>query len=488
MSLTVTFSNQPGYSDHLVLEREAPAFTLLPQPLRDDARALAQKRHFAGKGGELMLINHGSEQWAICGLGKPENWRKPDYGEAIARGLVALRKAGATGISLHLPLELPQTAKETARITVEALEMAAYDFSPYHTQRDPSAPCTVELVAGADRAAIEAGMEEGRQVGRGISLARDLINHPASVAHPGYVLETAQSVARESGATIRIIQGDALEREGYGAIYAVGKAAPQAPALAVLEMGAASPDIPTVALVGKGVTFDTGGLDLKSATGMAQMKKDMGGAAIVLGGFQTIEALKLPVHLVAVLCLAENAVDARSYHPGDILRSKQGLTIEVTNTDAEGRLLLADGFALARQYDPHYMIDFATLTGACRIALGPQLMGLFCPHEGLRQALVSSAAATGDNLWPMPLHEGYRKKLESEVADLTNAASDGMAGAVTAALFLKEFAGEVAWAHLDCYAWSDGDNPLFPKGGSGVGVRLVTDLMPRLCENFAHGG
>jgi leucyl aminopeptidase len=235
------------------------------------------------------------------------------------------------------------------------------------------------------------------------------------------------------------------------------------------------------------VSFDTGGLDLKPSSGMALMKKDMGGAAVVLGAFQAIAQLGLPVHLVAVLGLVENAVGSRSYRPGDILRTKAGLTVEVTNTDAEGRIVLADAFALARTFRPRYMVDFATLTGACRVALGKDLMGLFCDDAALRDAIAASGAATGDEVWPLPLWSGYKKKLESPVADLINAPSDGFAGAITAALFLKEFAGDVAWAHLDCYAWSDGEHPLFPKGGSGIGVRLLADLIPRLVAARATG-
>jgi leucyl aminopeptidase len=233
-------------------------------------------------------------------------------------------------------------------------------------------------------------------------------------------------------------------------------------------------------LVGKGVTFDSGGLDLKSSSAMALMKKDLGGAAAVLGAFQAISALGLPLHLVCVLGLAENAVGPRSYRPGDIVTSKAGLTIEITNTDAEGRVVLADALVLAREYAPRWMVDFATLTGACRVALGKEIMGLFCDDAALSEAIRDCAAATGEAVWPLPLWAPYKKKMESPVADLINATSDGMAGAVTAALFLQEFVGAVAWAHLDCYAWSDGDSPLFPKGGSGAGVRLMVELAERL--------
>ena len=269
----------------------------------------------------------------------------------------------------------------------------------------------------------------------------------------------------------------------YGAIHAVGRAAEHPPALVALDWRGG--DGPTLVLVGKGVTFDTGGLDLKPSQYMALMKKDLGGAAIVLGAFQAIAGLKVPVHLVAVVGLAENAVGPDAYHPGDVLASKSGPTIEITNTDAEGRVVLADAFALAREYKPDYLIDFATLTGACRTALGKDLMGLFCEERGLRQVMEAAGEATGDHLWPLPLWQPYRAKLNSTVADLANAAADGFGGAITAALFLREFTGDVAWAHLDCYGWSDGDSPLFPKGGSGVGVRLAIDVVRRILAGEA---
>ena len=228
------------------------------------------------------------------------------------------------------------------------------------------------------------------------------------------------------------------------------------------------------------MVFDSGGLDLKSSSGMGLMKKDMGGAAIVLGAFRAIAGLGLPVHLVAVLGLAENMVGPEAYRPGDVLHTKAGPTIEVTNTDAEGRIVLAEAFALAQQYKPQFMVDFATLTGACRVALGTDLMGLFCEDQNLREAILAGGNATGEYVWHLPIWQPYRKKLESRVADLVNSAPDGLAGAITAALFLKEFAGEAPWAHLDCYGWSNGDNPLVPKGGSGTGVRLMVDLATRL--------
>jgi leucyl aminopeptidase len=452
------------------------------------AEALAKMRKFTGGAGETLLLPQGATQWLFAGLGPKKELTRQVFCTAVGRALKELRGAGAEQISLLLPDELPWQAGEAARWAAEALGMAGYAFNTYRTGSNGPPPCRVELVRAGDQVALRRGIKAGQAVAEGVALARDLINHPAAVAHTDFMLAEVRKLGKRTGAQHREIRGDRLLREGYEALHAVGRAAAHPPALAALEYGRAGRGRPSIALVGKGVVFDSGGLDLKTAAGMAMMKKDMGGAAIVMGAFQAIAALRLPVHLVAVVGLAENAVGPLAYHPGDVLRSKRGLTIEITNTDAEGRVVLADAYALAHRYKPRYLIDFATLTGACRIALGKDLMGLFCNDPTLQDALVAGGEATGDHVWPMPLWEPYRKKLDSSIADLANAASDGMGGAITAAMFLKEFAGDVAWAHMDCYAWSDGDQPLFPKGGSGVGVRLMVELATRLSQGDINGG
>jgi leucyl aminopeptidase len=455
-------------------------FEVAGKAVAKTATALAKLRKFKGTEEQTLLLPDGNRQWLFAGLGEAEALTRPRFCTAVARGLKELRQAGAERISLLLPPGLPWPVEQAARWATEALRMGGYGFRVYRSKNDDP-PCQVEVVH-RQTAAARKGVEAGNRVGDAVALTRDLINHPAGVAHTDFVLREARRIARLAGASIRVIRGEQLLRQGYRAIHAVGRAAEHPPALAALELGKARKGRPTLALVGKGVVFDTGGLDLKSSSAMALMKKDMGGSAVVLGAFQAIARLRLPVHLVCVVGLAENAVGPRAYHPGDILHSKAGPTIEITNTDAEGRVVLADALALARRYKPDYMVDFATLTGAARVALGRDLMGLFCDDPELREALRASAEATGDHVWPLPLWQPYRKKLDSTVADIANAASDGMGGAVTAAVFLKEFAGDVAWAHLDCYAWSDGDHPMYPKGGSGIGVRLMVDLATRLSK------
>jgi leucyl aminopeptidase len=462
-----------------VLEGASDPFAHEERGAAELARGLAQAREFTGAAGQLLWLPTAEGQRVWAGLGKPEAVTRMSYGEVLAKAVASLREGGAHRVSVVLPPDSPWSVRDRARYAAEALWMSAYSFDRHQSRAKTKPRTEIELVH-ADHAAVAAGAADGETIGRAICLARDLVNEPAAIAHPRYLAERAKEVAARVGARARLIEGEELEKQGFGAIWAVGRAAEQLPVLAALEWGA--PGEPALVLAGKGVTFDSGGLDLKPSTAMALMKKDMGGAATVLGAFQAIAELNLPLHIVCVLALAENAVGPRSYRPGDVVKSKTGLTIEITNTDAEGRVVLADALALAREYNPRWMIDFATLTGACRAALGKDIMGLFCDDKALTEALQAAADATGEAVWPLPLWAPYKKKLESPVADLINATTDGMAGAVTAALFLQEFAGTGAWAHLDFYAWSEGESPLFPKGGSGAGVRLLVELAQRLSQ------
>jgi leucyl aminopeptidase len=474
----------PGFPHrvHFVFEGDADPFAGEEPAISQAARALAQVREFTGASGNLLWLPWAEGQRVWAGLGRKESLSRMAFGEALAKAIATLREGGAHRISAMLPAELPWPVRESARFAAEAAWMSGYQFERHRTRTKARPALELEFVH-ADTTSAEAGIADGGKVGRAICLARDLVNEPAAVAHTAYLAERASEVAGRVGARLRLIEGEELQRQGFGAIWAVGRAAEHLPVLAALEWGPA--ERPALALVGKGVTFDTGGLDIKPSTAMALMKKDMGGAATVLAAFQAIAELNLPLRLIAVLGLAENAVGPKSYRPGDIVTAKNGLTIEITNTDAEGRVVLADALSLAREYNPRWTVDFATLTGACRVALGKDIMGLFCDDPALTTALREAAQETGEAVWPLPLWTPYKKKMESPVADLINATSDGMAGAVTAALFLQEFAGPGAWAHLDFYAWSDGDSPLFPKGGSGAGVRLMVELARQLTQGGA---
>ena len=318
---------------------------------------------------------------------------------------------------------------------------------------------------GADRGEVE-------RLAGAIFLARDLVNTPASDMGPAELAAEAARVAEQAGARCRTVVGDDLLAENYPTIHAVGRASDRAPRLVDIVWG--KPDAPKVTLVGKGVCFDSGGLDLKPATGMKMMKKDMAGAAIMLGLGQAIMAARLPVRLRLLLPLVENAVSGNAMRPLDIIRTRKGLTVEIGNTDAEGRLILCDALAEASIETPALLIDAATLTGAARTALGPELPALFCNNDALATELIAAGAAEDDPLWRMPLWKPYRRLLDSKAADLNNVSDGPHAGAITAALYLQEFVEPgIPWAHLDVMAWNTRARPGRPEGAEAQTLRAL---------------
>ncbi|MDX1604977.1 MAG: leucyl aminopeptidase family protein, partial [Candidatus Competibacterales bacterium] len=306
--------------------------------------------------------------------------------------------------------------------------LGGYRFDRYKSGPLPGA----RLAPGGDLR-----LEPVRELARATTLVRNLINTPAEDMLPEHLAAATETLASEFGAGFRQWVGDELLRDNYPLIHAVGRASTQPPRLLELRWG--DPDRPGVSLVGKGVCFDSGGLDLKPASGMRLMKKDMGGAAHVLGLARLIMARRLPVHLRVLIPAVENAVAGNAFRPGDVLRSRQGLSVEIENTDAEGRLILADALTAAAEERPELILDFATLTGAARVAVGTEIAAFFSHHEPLSAALTEAGAGCNDPLWRLPLHGPYRALLDSRIADMANASSNGYAGAITAALFLHEF-------------------------------------------------
>jgi leucyl aminopeptidase len=316
---------------------------------------------------------------------------------------------------------------------------------------------------------------------RATFLVRDLINTPANALGPEELAEAARALARRRGARCRVVVGDALLRGHFPAIHAVGRGSPRAPRLIDLRWGA--PSNPRVTLVGKGVCFDSGGLDLKPAAAMKLMKKDMGGAANLLGLGDMIMDAGIPVRLRILIPAVENSVSGASLRPLDVVATRRGLTVEIGNTDAEGRVILADALAEASRERPALIVDCATLTGAARVALGPELPALFCTEDGFADDLVRHGEAEGDRLWRMPLFQPYRKLIDGKVADLTNAADVPHAGAITAALFLREFVDPgLSWVHIDMSAWNMEGRPGRPEGGEAMGMRA---LFSAIEERFA---
>lgn len=306
-----------------------------------------------------------------------------------------------------------------------------------------------------------------------VSLVRDLVNTPAGDLGPAELEQAARAQADKIGAEVRVTTGDELTT-GYPLIAAVGAAATRERAPRLIEIEWGDPKNPRIAVIGKGVCFDSGGLDLKPASGMRLMKKDMGGAAHALALAGLIAGERLPVRLHLLIPAVENAVSGSALRPGDIVKSRQGLQVEIDNTDAEGRLILADALAKAAEGKPELFIDFATLTGAARVALGPDLPALFSSDDQLADDIMAAGKEVDDPAWRMPLWDPYDEMLKSEIADLANATNSPMAGAVTAAMFLKRFVPKgVPWAHFDTYAWRDKGKPGRPTGGEALGLRAV---------------
>ncbi|WP_397544006.1 leucyl aminopeptidase family protein [Roseovarius salis] len=346
--------------------------------------------------------------------------------------------------------------------------LSAYAFDRYRAQT----PARARLVPpdGVDAARLTG-------IAAGEWLTRDLINTPACDMGPAALEDACADLAARHGATIEVTRGAELIDAGFPLVHAVGRAAVDAPRLIDMRWGGSGPRL---TLVGKGVCFDTGGLDLKPAAAMALMKKDMGGAATVMGLADMIMALRLPVRLRILIPAVENAVSGASFRPGDILTARNGMTVEVNNTDAEGRLVLADALSLGAEETPDLMVSMATLTGAARVAVGPDIAPYFTDDGALAAALEASGAAVADPVWRLPLHAPYEALIEPGIADLDNAPSGGFAGAITAALFLRRFAGDARYAHFDIYGWQPEPKPARPKGGVGMGARALLDALPEV--------
>jgi len=351
--------------------------------------------------------------------------------------------------------------------------LGQHRFTAYRSKDDPERGARI-LVTGE-----AAQVDPMVRLAEATALVRDLVNTPAGDLGPAELETAVRDAATELGAQVRVTAGKDLA-SGYPLIAAVGGAASDArsPRLIELEWGKA--DAPCVAIVGKGVCFDSGGLDLKHASGMRLMKKDMGGAAHALALARLIIGEKLPIRLHLLIPAVENAVSGGAYRPGDVIKSRAGTYVEIDNTDAEGRLVLADAFARAAEEKPVLMVDFATLTGAARIALGPDLPALFTSTDALADEALAASREVEDPLWRMPLWEPYDDMLKSEIADFANAGGAPMAGSITAAMFLKRFVPEgLEWAHLDTYAWRDAASPGRPKGGDALGLRAIFELLKR---------
>ncbi len=413
----------------------------------------------------------------------------PGAGGALARVLAGIDPEDALWSYAGLPGRLPagspggrytlDGAMSPQAATQAALGWAlgSYNFTRYRKSERRFA--TLAWPRSVDKAAVQRAMEA-------IYLVRDLINTPAGDMGPAELAQAATKLAERHKARISVITGAALLKKNYPAIHAVGRASSRAPRLIDLRWGAKGP---RVTLVGKGVCFDSGGLDLKAAAGMRLMKKDMGGAAHALGLASMIMAARLPLRLRVLIPAVENSVSGDAFRPGDVLPTRKGLSVEIGNTDAEGRLVLCDALAEADSEDPELIVDFATLTGAARIALGGELPAMFCNDDGVAEALLAQGLAAQDLVWRLPLHTPYRRLLDSQVADINNISSGALGGAIMAALFMSEFVRpKTPWVHLDIMAWNPSSRPGRPEGGETMGLRATYALIEELARQGGKPG
>ncbi len=419
----------------------------------DFLRAFAKLYDFKAKAGQVLVVPNedGTVSEVLFGLGETED-------ETIFRALPGKLPAG--DYQLSAPDNL-----DAGRIAVN-FAAGSYRFDRYRKARDPGARLVV--AEGVDLAEV-------RSLAHACALARDMVNTPANDLGPLQIETIAREIAEQYGATIAVVTGDALLDENYPAVHAVGRAAHPDRAPRMIEITWGDPAHPVVAIVGKGVVFDTGGLDIKPSAGMRLMKKDMGGAAHALALGRMVMAAGLKVRLSVLVPAVENAISGDAMRPGDVLNSRKGLTIEVGNTDAEGRLILADALTRAEELNPVLTIDMATLTGAARVALGPQVIPFYTASETLAGEISAASLEVADPLWRMPLWAGYEDALDGDIADVKND-PDGwaQAGSVTAALFLQRFAPKAGeWVHLDIFAWNPRGRPGHPVGGEAQAIRAL---------------
>lgn len=418
--------------------------------LGERGRGAVAAANFTGKAGTWVILPGDGDDWdVVAGVesGRLGPWALAALAAALPSG--SYRVQGEIGLAGLGWL------------------MAQHRFTRYLSSFEAMAP-KVLLVAGDPTETV--------RLAEATALVRDLVDTPGNDMGPDALAVAVQVQAELFGAQLRVTTGEALIAAGFPMVHAVGRAASVAPRLIDMHWG--NPAHPRLTLVGKGVTFDSGGLDIKGASGMLLMKKDMGGAAHALALARLVMQAGLPVRLRLIIPAVENAISGNAFRPGDVLTSRKGLSVEIGNTDAEGRLVLADALALACEDAPDLLLDFATLTGAARVALGPDLPAMFSHDDDLAAAMSAAGVGCGDPVWRMPLWAGYRDMLKSTIADINNSGEGGFAGAITAALFLDRFVTpQTLWAHFDLYAWNPGARPGRPKGGAAMTLAACWRLL-----------
>ncbi|MBX7483273.1 leucyl aminopeptidase family protein [Qipengyuania qiaonensis] len=442
---------QDAISLHLVNRDGYPGWL---KKLSASQRAALDAQKFDGSGYQVGIVPDGDGWFAVGGVGNPadlSSWCMAKLAESLPEGTYR-RAEGEPGPAVH------------------GWQTAQYVFDRYKKADRPVGP---RVLLTKDVKAIDPAIAEAQAV----CLVRDLVNTPAEDMGPAALEEQCEKLAKEHSAKLTVTKGDTLEQE-YPMVHAVGRAAARHHAPRIMHLTWGKESDPVLAIVGKGVCFDSGGLDVKSSTGMLLMKKDMGGAAHAIALAGLVMGAGLPVRLHLLVPAVENAISSNSFRPGDVLKTRKGLTVEIGNTDAEGRLILGDALQRASEEKPELIIDFATLTGAARVALGPDYPALMTREDATAEELIAAGKAHDDEPWRLPLPDAYREWLNSDIADTNNAHGNAFAGASVAGLFLDRFVGEgIDWAHFDTFAWRPQPKPGRPKGGDAYGLRAAWHML-----------
>jgi leucyl aminopeptidase len=456
---------------------------------------LRQARHrgeFSGKTGEQILFQPTNQLPAqsvlLIGLGSKAEASLENLRQAAGRAMqqVIKRKIGQAVFALPLCEANNSGCSVRTQAVAEGILLASYRYDQFLSEKSRAArklPSTAILLIEetSDKEACTTALDKAQKLCRAVTFVRDLVNTPGNIKSPAYLADQAHSAAAESSLKIKVLGQKHLAEAGCGALLGVAQGSVREPKMIILEHKGGGKNESPVVLVGKGVVFDAGGISLKPAEKMDEMKMDMAGGAAVIGTMFAAGLLNLPLNLVGIVPAVENMPSGTAYRPGDILTSLSGQTIEILNTDAEGRLILADALTYAKRYKPQLVIDLATLTGACIIALGHYATAVLGNDQKLVDALLKAGEECGERLWQLPLWDDYDQQIKSDVADVKNTGGRP-AGTITAAAFLKKFAHDFRWAHLDIAgtAWRDSDQPYIAKGGTGIGVRLLVSLLENL--------
>ena len=476
-----------------------PALLSTSDAVTDAAARVMASGEFKATLGETLLLHAPAglkaERLLLVGLGKAKSLSVDEVRKGGGAAVRAAKPRSLREMAIAFPEdhalsdehldELPCTLM--SRALVEGATLADADYDTYKSDRKDLSLNTLSVIAKEEekstRTEIQAGFDEGVIVAEAQNFARSLVNEPGNVLTPTVLGERASAMCAEMGLKCEVYSTEKLHELKMGAFWAVAQGSVQPPALIVmtyepkLEKGGASRNAPVMGLVGKGITFDTGGISIKPAEGMEKMKYDMAGAAAMIGAMRAIAQLKPKVKVIGVVCSAENMPDGRAFKPGDVVTAMSGKTIEIVNTDAEGRLVLADGLHYAKTLGCTHLINAATLTGACVVALGNLNAGLFSNDDDTCEKFQSAMRSSGEKFWRLPCTDDYREQIKSQIADIRNTGGTRWGGAITAAMFLKEFVGETPWVHLDIAgaAWNEDAKPWLAKGPSGIGVRSIIE-------------